>query len=111
MEFSRQEDWSGLPFPTPDVKLLILQVTIYSLSIWFYNYSLVWPFHGYAHGFIQNFLHTGNNPLLPNRISHNLKENRFLLIFLIVSCTGKLSGPNCSEFFCFENRRKNSVEG
>ena len=97
MEFSRQEDWSGLPFPTPDVKLLILQVTIYSLSIWFYNYSLVWPFHGYAHGFIQNFLHTGNNPLLPNRISHNLKENRFLLIFLIVSCTGKLSGPNYSK--------------
>ena len=64
---------------------------------WFYNYSLVWPFHGYAHGFIQNFLHTGNNPLLPNRISYNLKENRFLLIFLIVSCTGKLSGPNYSK--------------
>ena len=96
MEFSRQEYCSGLPFPTPDVKLLILQVTIYSLSIRFYNYSLVWPFHGYAHCFLQNFLYTGNNSLLPNRISYNLK-NKFLLIFLIVSCTGKLSGSNYSK--------------
>ena len=45
MEFSRQENWSGLPFPSP-VNLILLELTTITRLSWLAQHSM-------AHGFIE----------------------------------------------------------